>query len=321
MDKPYTSAITHVVDATGWTQQDKLYFYWSKDKAVEETQFVAVEEAPHEEAFVFRYLQENEKPETIYLHVKKLIKGITTYEKFKTNYYINKPSSIEMKVPEVLTIEAPELMVDIRANEYTKLKAVYVQLSDNVLGVSTAKELLQYRILKSFSDGESSRRNFKINLDDYNVGDGRYYLKITAMDTSGKVTVQYSDVFVVDFGLIRRAVSFDTPIIGPDGQLLPSNSMRVTGDLLIRFELDDDAIENETLESRNMLTFFGTELNMDKLTTRRFDGEIVEGVQYVASEQANVFKLNVSWNLPNDWYYIYEGDALIGMFLCQISRR
>lgn len=320
IEKDYVSSIGKRLEIATWSDSAKLYGYWSSEKSVDEAQFVDWSSKVTNSAVDLLYNRPSPKPVDVYLHIKKVIDGNATYEQYLTRNYLNVPLDITYKTIDIINSETPVLDVDIRSSGYAKIKQVFVQISDNVLSVQTAKELLHYRFLDTFDGKDSLAYTLRLDFNNYDIGDGRYYLKVTALDSSGKASTLYSPASIVDFNVINRLLKFDTPTVGSDGQLLPVSPVRVTGDTLLVLNLSRLPLVDQQLESENSLTFFGTSVDVSKLSIRTSKGVEVESMGFIPTDTENDFKITANWQTPNEWYYVYYDNQFAGVFLYQLNR-
>lgn len=267
------------------------------------------------------YREQNAEPQTVYLHIKKIGQNGSDVKRIPFENYINKPLTIEPEEKMYLTINDSKLVFRISSNRYSKIDAIFVQLSENALLSNTSQYQLKYRYLGVFDGKESHNYTLNLNLQDYNVMDGAYFLKISVRDTAGVITEIYSPKVNIDFGVISRLFQFESPIIGNDGQVISRSEIQLTGNILIETEFLNNKEWNALIQSNSILTLTKDNLDSEKLNIRRLNGDKVNFISLIQLKDKKQFIVEANIEVPNDWYFIYYEDSFVGAFLYQASRR
>lgn len=314
----YISSISKRIVLTSWDNNDSFAYYWSDSKSVDNSKFVEYEFI--ETGIVnLSFDKENTKPQTIYLHIEIRQGDDTRVESFEFKNYINKAFDVDLKSKSI-SIDDPSFVTNIRSNSYSKLETVYVQISENALTSKTDFNRLKFRLLGIFDGKNSSSFDLKLNMQDYNILDGLYYVKISVLDTAGKMTEIYSDKITINFNAIPRLMQFDSPTIGSNGQVVKVSSIRLTGNSLIEVYASEDTSLQDELTSVTGLTLTQKIEDPKKLNARKFNGDIVSLFKFSLIEDSNNYQISSSILVPNGWYYLYYEDEVIGLFLYQLTR-
>ena len=294
-------------------------YYWSDSKKVNEDNYKIVEWKKSESISLI-YQEQNLEPQTIYLHIKKIgIAGDTT-EVIPFKNYINKLLTIEPEETEFLTNTDSKFMFQIKSNRFTQIETIFVQLSENALLSHTPQQQLKYRYLGIFNGKESHNYTLDLDLQDYNVIDGAYFLKVSVKDTAGVVTELYSQKINVDFDVISKLIQFDSPVIGNNGQIVSKSDIQLTGNTLIETEFVNNLDLNEAVQSKSYLTLTKDIDEAEKLNIRKFNGMKVTLFKLIAHEDKKQYLIEADIKVPNDWYLLYYEDSFIGAFLYQSTR-
>lgn len=315
----YISSISYSINPSDWETTDEFMYYWSDTKEINENNFEVIAWEKNKPIHLI-YHEPNINPQTIYLHTKKVEQEGYVLDSIPFKNYINKLLTIIPNDKQVLTKNDSEYELKIISNGFTEIDSIIVQLSENALLTGMPSNQLKYRYLEIFNGKESHKYTLNLNLQNYNVIDGSYFLKISVRDSSGKITEIYSRKIDIDFGVISRLIQFDSPVIGNNGQIILKSDIQLTGNVLVKTEFLNVKEVNDIRQSESYLTLTKDNIEVGKLNVRKFNGEKVDFIALIQLEDKKQYLLETSIKTPSDWYLLYYEDSFIGTFLYQSSR-
>lgn len=317
-EKEYISSIAYTVDDIEFTDSNDLFYYWSTDKKVEESKFVQYK-FDNEKIVVLRFSEENEVAQSIYLHLRTNNSEGNKDKIVEFKNYINKPVEVLFNQDKAFNIGDSMMKINLASNRYSKIKTLYVQISDNVITTKTPIHQLQYRYLEVLDGKKSHKYDLRLDFNSYNIQDGNYYLKLSVIDTAGKITEVYSEAIQIDFGIISKRIQFNAPIVDENGQLIKQSEYTLTGNTLVEFD-GTQFDKNTPMLSQAYLTLNKSVDDDNKLNVRLITGDVVNSIQLVKMDDTNQYQVESYITNHNDWYYLYYEDEFIGVFLHQVNR-
>lgn len=276
---------------------DVLEYYWSEESEQDESKYTAYQFDSILESVVLTYDEPTTTPKTIYLHVRMMRGMNIDYKVFATKNYLKAPTGVRVSSAKINS-DTNSLGVTITPNMYSGVQKVLVQISDNSMLTTTPKEQTKYKLIFTTELNKPLYPfELKINLNGLNVLDGQYYFKVTTIDSSHNTTVVYSELVDVNFGFIDRALRFDSPMIGPDGQIIRRSPVFITGNALVLAEADAGS---DLSMSTNVLSFFGKDIVVELFDIRYRSGKPVDGLEIVPGNDQGDFMVKDSGNNYND---------------------